>query len=105
MKVTVSSRTSPIDDVIRADIRGRVHFALSRFSPRIDEVTVQIGEVIEARGGSQQLCRLSVRMKRLGSFSIESVEDEVMIAISRAVERAAKRVQRILDRRRDETRR
>ncbi len=105
MKVNVSSRTSPIDDVMRADIRGRIYFALSRFSPRIDEVTVQIGEVVEARGSSQQLCRLSVRMKRLGSFSIESVEDEVMIAVSRAADRAAKEVQRILDRQRDETRR
>ena len=105
MKVTVSSRTSPIDDVMREDIRGRIHFALSRFSPRINEVTVQIAEVVVARGSSQRLCRLSVRMKRLGSFSIESVEDEVMIAVSRAAERAAKRVQRILDLQRDKTRR
>ena len=105
MKVTVSSRTSPIDDVMREDIRGQIYFALSRFSPRINEVTVQIAEVVVARGSSQRLCRLSVRMKRLGSFSIESVEDEVMIAVSRAAERAAKRVQRILDLQRDKTRR
>ncbi len=105
MKVTVSSRTSSIDDVMREDIRGRIYFALSRFSPRIEQVTVQVGKVVGARVSSQRLCRLSVRMKRLGSFSIESVEDEVMIAVSRAAERAAKQVQRILDRQRDETRR
>ena len=80
-------------------------FALSRFSPRIDEVTVKIGDVVGTRDSSQRLCRLSVRMKRLGRFSIESVEDEVMIAVSRAADRAAKEVQRILDRQRDETRR
>ena len=66
---------------------------------------VQIADVVGARGSSQWLCRLSVRMKRLGSFSIESVEDEVMITVSRAADRAAKKVQRILDRQRDETRR
>ena len=105
MKVTVSSRTSSIDGVMRKDIRGRIYFALSRFSPRIDEVTVQIADVVEARGSSQRLCRLSVRMKQLGSFSIESVADELRIAVSRAADRAAKRAQRIFNRQRDETRR
>ncbi len=105
MKVTVSSRASSLDDTMREGIRNRIYYALSRFGPRIDKVTVQIEDVGATRESSQQLCRLSVRMKRLGSFSIESVEDEVMIAVSRAAERAAKRVQRILDRQRDETRR
>ena len=105
MKVTVSGRTSSIDDLMREDIRGRIYFALSRFSPPIDEVTVQIGKGVGARGSSQWLCRLSVRTKRLGSFSIESVEDEVAIAVSRAAERAAKQIQRILDHQRNETKR
>ena len=104
MKVTFSSRTSSLGDTMREDIRSRIWFALSPFGPRIEQVTVQIGVVGGTRGSSQQLCRLSVRMKRLGSFSIESVEDEMAIAVSRAAERAAKQVQRILDRQRDETR-
>jgi len=105
VKVTVSSRTISIDDVLREEIRCRIYFSLSRFSPRIGEVTVKIGDVVGTGDSSRQVCRVSVRMKRLGSFSIESVEDEVAIAVSRAAERAAKQVQRILDRQRDETRR
>jgi hypothetical protein len=42
-------------------------------------------------------------MKQLGSFSIESVNGDAVAAASWAVDRAAKRVERILDRRRDET--
>ena len=105
MKVSFSKRTSSLDDGTREDILRRIYFALSRYSPRIDEVTVQIGELVAARAGTQRLFRLSVRMKRIGSFAIESVEDEVATAVSRAAERAAKRVQRILDRLRNETRR
>ena len=93
MKITVVSRTSSIDDVMRKDIRGRVHFALSRFSPRIDMVTVHIANVAGVHRRSQMLCRLSVRIKELGSFSIESVEDEVASAISRAANRAAKQLE------------
>ena len=103
MKVTVSSRTNSLDEATPEDIRGRIYFALSRFSPHTEQVTVQIGDVGGTRGNSQQLCRLSVRMKRLGSFKIESVEGETPDAVSRAADRAAKQVQRILDRRRDET--
>ena len=75
MKVNLSNRPSSLDDA-REDICGRIYFALSRFSPRIDEVTVQIGEVDGGRASTQWLCRLSVWMKQLGSFSVQSVEDE-----------------------------
>ena len=103
MKVTVSSRKCSPDDAMREDIRGQIFFALSRFSPRIEQVTVQIEDVDGTRGSSHQLCRLSVRMKRLGSFSVESVEEEILDAVSRAANRAAKQVQRILDQRRSGT--
>lgn len=67
----------------------------------IGEVAVQIEELSEASGESLRLCRLSLRMIRLGSFSIEFVEDEVMFAMSWAAERAAERVKRNHDRQRD----
>ena len=102
MKVTVSSRNCSPDDATRKDIRGQIFFALSRFSPRIEQVTVRIGDAGGTCGSSQQLCRLLVRMKRLGSFSVESVEEEILGAVSRAANRAAKQVRRILDQRRNE---
>ncbi len=105
MNISVSSRAISIDDELHEKIDIWIYFALSRFSPRIDEAMVHLSEVFGASGKSQRLCRLSVRMKNLGSFSIETVEDEVAVAVSRAAERAAKQVQRILDRQRDELRR
>lgn len=103
MKVIVSSRTNSLNDATRDDIRGRIYFALSRLSPRIEQVTARIGDVGGTHDSSKQLCRLSVWMKRHGSFSVESVEEETLDAVSRAADRAAKQVQRILERRRDET--
>ena len=103
MKVSFSNRTSSLDDDTREDIRRRMHFALSRFGTRIEHVTVQIVDTAEDRDGSQVVCRLSVRMKQLGSFSIESVKDEAVAAVSWAADRAAQRVQRILERQRNET--
>lgn len=105
MNISVSSRAIPIDDEMLEKIDMWVYFSLSRFGPRIDGALIHIAEVIGARGKSQRLCRLSVRMNQLGSFSIETIEDEVATAVSRAAERAAKQVQRILERQSDEKRR
>ena len=104
MKVTVSSGTTSIDDEIREDVCERIYFTLSRFSPRIDNVAVHISEVAKTSNRLQWLCRLSVRMNRLGSFSSESIEDAIPNAVSRAASRAAKQLERILDRQRNETR-
>ncbi len=75
----------------------RLHFTCRRRSV----ATGSYRHAGEVHGSWQRLCRLSVRMKRLGSFSVESIEKETPNAVSRAVNRAAKQVQRILDRQRD----
>lgn len=103
MKVTVSSRTNSLDDASCEAIRGQIFFALSRFGSRIEQVTVRIGDSGGTGRTSQSLCRLSVRMKGLGSFSVESVEEKALDAVSRAADRAARQVLRILERQREET--
>ena len=105
MKVSFSGRTSLLDDDVGEDIRNRIHFALSRFSPRIEQVRVQITDVVRDTTSPQKLCRLSVRIKRLGSFSVDSVEEQLASAVSRAADRAARQIERILDGQRDQTRR
>ncbi len=84
MKVSFSGRTSLLDDKVGEDIRNRIYFGLSRFKPRIEQVRVQITDVVRDTTSSQKLCRLSVRMKRLGSFSVDSVEEQLANAVSRA---------------------
>ena len=102
MKVNVSSRSTVIDKSLVKGIRDRVYSAMSRYSPRIEVVTVRIEDVDAARGGGETLCRLSVRIKELGSFAVESVDDEMSVAVSRAAGRAASRVLRLLDRQREQ---
>ena len=57
---------------------------VNAFKPRIEQVRVQITDVVRDTTSSQKLCRLSVRMKRLGSFSVDSVEEQLANAVSRA---------------------
>jgi hypothetical protein len=102
VKVTISSRTSSLDDATREDVRDQMFYALSRFGTHIEQVTVRMGGSGGADSSSQQLCRLSVRMKQLGSFSVDAVEVRAIDAVSRAADRAARQAQRILERQREE---
>ncbi len=104
MKVTVTSQSVPVDDELREEVRGQVYFALSRYSPRIEQVTVRVGGVGGMNGAQRRLCRLSVRIKSLGSFLVESVEEDLTEAVARAAERAARRLERILEEQRDQRR-
>ncbi len=97
MKILVSSRSNTLNDTVRHAICDRLQLALSQFSPSIEAVTVRIGDVRGPSGDSRQLCRLSVRMKRLGSFLVDSVEQQITDAVSRAADRAARQLERILD--------
>ena len=102
MKVTVSSQSVHVDDTLRNEVRDQVYFALSRYSPRIEQVIVRIGGVGGTLEIRRQLCRLSVRIKGLGSFLVESVEEDIGEAVARAAERASRRLERILEEQRDE---
>ena len=104
MNVTISSKTTSVDEATRAEIRDQVYFVLSRYSPRIDQVAVRVGGVGGMDGDQRRLCRLSVRIKPMGSFLVECVEDNLESAVSRAAERAARRLDRMFDVERDQRR-
>lgn len=101
MRVTILNQLNSINKSTREDIQGRISRSLKRFNTDIDEVavTVRIGTAAEASRASRTLCRLSVRMKKIGSFLVECIEDSLPEAVSQAAERAARRLKLILDRR------
>ena len=103
MRVSVKSRALSMDDQVREEIRSRIYFALSRFSPHMEEVKAEFEELVIQNRKSQQLCRLSIQTKQLGNFVLESVDDEMITVVSEAAVRAAKKIQRLLEHERDKS--
>ncbi|QEG36327.1 MULTISPECIES: hypothetical protein [Bythopirellula] len=92
MKVTVLSQSMSLDNATRKDVQDSICRSLNRFNSEIDEVTVRIGTAGGDSSVLRQLCRLSVRMKKIGSFLVESVGDSTSETVSLAVERAANKL-------------
>ena len=94
MRLTVSSRNLDLDEASREEIKSLLRIALSRFGPRLGDVSARVEDLKGDPGARDKRCRIVVKVKRASQFSVEVVEDELFVAVSRAADRAARRVNR-----------
>jgi len=81
-------------------LRRRLEFALGRFSARLRQVSARITDVNGPRGGIDKSCVITLRLERTGPpIVIEDIDDDPMVAIDRAADRAGRTVARALARR------
>jgi ribosome-associated translation inhibitor RaiA len=79
-------------------IERRLRFALSRFTDRIDRVTVRFADLNGPRGGVDKRCRIVVRLRPGGQIVIEDTAAGLETAIDRGADRAQRAVARALAR-------
>ena len=65
-----SGGVCPLGDGMVEDVRNQIHFALNRCS--------RFPDVVQNSPNAVTLCRLSIRMKRLGSFSVDFNAEETL---------------------------
>lgn len=87
-----------------ATIERRVHFALGRFGHRIRRTEVLLVDSNGPRGGLDQHCTVHVVLAGLPPVVVEVVDAEPLTAVSRAVERVARRIRDSAHRQRDRQR-
>jgi putative sigma-54 modulation protein len=84
-----------------ATIERRVGFALGRFGHRIRRTEVLLVDSNGPRGGQDQHCTVHVVLAGLPPVVVEVVDVDPVAAVSRAVERVARRIRDSANRRRD----
>lgn len=84
-----------------ATIERRVHFALARFGHRIRRTEVLLADSNGPRGGPDQHCTVHVVLAGLPPVVVEVVDVDPLAAVSRAVERVARRIRDSAGRQRD----
>ena len=101
MQVEIRSRKIEVDEALRAHVDRRLRFALGRFGERIVKVTVRFEDANGPRGGVDKQCRIDVALRPSGSVLVEDIDVDLHAVVDRAADRAARAVDRDLQRRRD----
>ncbi|HEV7502198.1 MAG TPA: hypothetical protein VGQ33_19420 [Vicinamibacteria bacterium] len=97
MKIIVSGAPARFARTSRADVVRRVLLAVSRFSPRLQRVTVQLAEPANGLGGVDQRCRMRAWLSSTDDVRAEAINGSVDAAVARAAAQLAKRVASALE--------
>ena len=101
MQVDIRTRKIEVDEALRAHVARRLRFALGRFGERIAKVMVRFEDANGVRGGVDKQCRIDVALRPSGNVLIKDIDADLHAVVDRAADRAARAVDRDLQRRRD----
>jgi len=94
MEVLITENGVEIDSTLKADIRRRIHFALSRFSNKVERVGVVVTNKSGPLGGIEKLCRIRVRLLGKKTVTVSCSDDNVHAAIAQATDQIHRAVAR-----------
>jgi ribosomal subunit interface protein len=86
---------------IQDHVERRILFAVGRFAPRVEEVSVRLGDANGPRGGNDKTCRTVASLHGVGQVVVEDADADLYAAVDRAASRLGRTVARAVDRRRD----
>ena len=98
MQLSIIDQNDSLNASMREFAERRLRFALSRFSSKIELVTVVVRDLNGPRGGVDKFCRITVKMRRLASVRITSLHGELEACLARAADRAGRSVARAVER-------
>jgi hypothetical protein len=97
LRIEVSGVDHGPSDVLRRKVVRRVLLALSRFGPRVRNVTVRLTEPVNPLGGVDQRCRMRAGLLGIDDIRSEAINGGVEAAVARAAALLAKRLDFALD--------
>lgn len=98
MHVDIQTHGFSLTPGLREYVVKRLAYALSHGDASITRLTVRLSDINGPRGGDDKRCLVEVRLKRAPAVVIEDVEADLYLAIDRAAERAGRALDRRLAR-------
>lgn len=81
-----------VDSALDAYVKRRIHFALGRFSSRVERVSVVLSNENGLNGGMVKTCCFRVRLLGLPTVAIKQADFDVRAAIDRAADHVGRTV-------------
>ena len=100
MNITIQTQGFELTDALREHTLRRLRFSLHWAGRDVRQIQVRLSDINGPKGGFDKRCHLQIRLSNDSDVSIEDTEDDLYLAIDRAVERGKRTITRKLDRKR-----
>lgn len=100
MITKIQTQGLELTDGLRDYTQKRVAYALSHSTQHIQRIQVRLMDINGPRGGVDKRCQIEVHLKGLSTVVVEDIEDDLYVAIDRAVERMGRTITRRLSKQR-----
>ena len=86
MEISIIGRGIDVDSALYAYVKGRIYFTLSRFSSRVERVSVVLSDENGPNGGMRKTCCFRVQLLELPAVLTEQADFDVCTAFDRAAD-------------------
>lgn len=100
MNLQIQTQAFTLTDGIRQHVVSRLDHALSHGRDVVSSITVRLSDVNGPRGGEDKCCAIEVRLKGAPTLIVKDVQADLYAAIDRAAGRIGRTLDRRLARRR-----
>lgn len=100
MNIHIHAQDFTLTEGLREHVARRLAYALNHGRDSVSRIVVRLSDVNGPRGGVDKRCGIEIRLKGASAVAIEDIEADLYVAIDRAAERAGRTLDRRLSRRR-----
>lgn len=101
MQIDLRAQGIEVTESLRDHAERCLNFGLDWAKHDVDRVVVTLSDINGPRGGNDKRCQLRIPLPRIRNVVIEEIARDLQVAIARAVDRAARSLERRLSRQRE----
>jgi ribosomal subunit interface protein len=101
MNIQIHAQDFTLTEGLREHVARRLAYALNHGQDIVSRIIVRLSDINGPRGGLDKRCGIEIRLKGASAVAIEDTEADLYVAIDRAAERAGRTLDRRLARQRD----
>ncbi|MFO0901625.1 MAG: HPF/RaiA family ribosome-associated protein [Pirellulales bacterium] len=94
MRLQIVDRGRELDQEQREQAERRLRYALTRFEPQVERVTLHVQDENGPKGGVDKTCRVDVYLRHGDPVTVSDADASLLAAVSRAAERVSRAVDR-----------
>lgn len=104
MQIQIHSDDFDLTDGLRDHIARRLTYSLNHGQDLVSRIVVRLADINGPRGGIDKRCGIEVHLKGASAIVIDDTQADLYVAIDRAAERTGRTLDRRLARRRRRSR-